>query len=147
MRKMIYLLFAAAVLTGVHAAHARDATTYVDLRKALDSEEFRKALGNEVAFFLAGENVPAIQQQSPPFSTRISTSQGTTYEASCNRVLLKIFSLLRDRAKKEGANAVVDIGDGDRPADPGASSQVECHNGGTIRARVRLRARVARIAR
>lgn len=51
-----------AVIATISGPPARGAVVLVDFQQALNSDEIKRALGNDVAFYLSGMTTPTIQK-------------------------------------------------------------------------------------
>jgi hypothetical protein len=72
MNKTISAL-AIAVIAAVSGSPARGA----DFQQALNSDEIKKALGDDVAFYLSGATTPTIQKTFQVVSDRSATVRGS----------------------------------------------------------------------
>ena len=138
------VLIAAAISS---SALARDTSLNVDLRQALDTQEFKTALGDDVAFFLRADKPAAIENRSAPFFINSSTGRGMPDEKTCLNMTLRALVAMRNRARQEGGNAIVDLVSFYQEHETGDGSMIDCHAGSYVRARVTLKGSVAHIAK
>ena len=135
----------AAILSG--SASAQYPVVMVDPLEAL--EEIKSELGQDVTFYFTGATLPPGTMQRDEVVVDISTRQGEAARQaeSCRRVFLTIMKDLQARARKAGANAVVNLVSfyGKRVnADP---IKLECHRGREVRARIALRGNFAQLSK
>ena len=141
------LAFSAALSIAGSSALARDESIYLDLRKALSSSEFKSALGDDIVFFVRGDPTPAVEMELLTIPMTSTTSRGRPSEQNCLAMLLRALAAMRDSARRQGGNAVIDLASnygGEIPAD---ASVVDCKHGRQVSARVVLRGTVARLSR
>ena len=103
----------AALLIGLWLAppaQARDEPLLFTVQGALATPAAKDRLDDTVQFFFGEQSYPEPLQQFGIFTVERKTSAMTkTDQEACDWVFLSALLALRDRAKEEGANAVVDI--------------------------------------
>jgi len=123
------LLSAAAV--GLHLpAAARDDALHQSFQDLLDSPEAKEKLDGSVKFFLAGSKTPKVLSRlGSDVSNRKTNSVGKSPAQACNWAALSALLAFQDKAKKLGANAVVDIVSYYKQVEFKSDTEFECHDG------------------
>lgn len=92
------------------ATFARDTITNYSVREALSLPQARNALGSKIRFYFGGQKHGGIQKNYGIFRTNKKTNAfGKTDKEACQWAFLSAMISLRDRAVREGGNAVVNI--------------------------------------
>lgn len=105
-------LIAACLLALVAAmpASARNTAVDVSLESVLDMPEAKAKLDGTVKFYLAGSTTPHVSQKLGEDTSNAKTNAfNKTPEEACRWNTLSALIKLQDHAKRDGANAVVDI--------------------------------------
>lgn len=108
----MHKLIAAFLLALVAAApaFARNTPVNVSLQSVLDMPEGKAKLDGTVMFYLAGSPTPHVSQKLGEDTSSAKTNAfNKTPEEACRWNTLSVLIKLQDRAKRDGANAVVDI--------------------------------------
>ena len=123
------LLSAAAV--GLHLpAAARDDALHQSFQDLLDSPEAKEKLDGSVKFYLAGAKTPKVLSRlGSDVSNRKTNSVGKSPDQACNWAALSALLAFQDKAKKLGANAVVDIVSYYKQVEFKSDTEFECHDG------------------
>jgi uncharacterized protein YbjQ (UPF0145 family) len=133
---MIRATTALILLLGVGlagTAHARDSEYKLPINDVMQNPEFKARLGDDVAFRFGDGKVPAGAQQLGEFVTNKKTnSVGKPDEEACRWAMLSALLELRERAAKEGGNAVVNIVSYYKKETYSSPTEYECHAGGII---------------
>lgn len=111
MRKLLHLLFVVGFVMASGASWARDDIKDYSIKSVLDSEQGKAKLGNEVRFYF-GQQKPKgkIVKRYLTVSTNQKTNAfNKSDEEACQWVFLSAMIKLRDRAIREGGNAIIDI--------------------------------------
>ena len=128
-------------------AQARNTRHTLKIQDVLDSPDYQQKVGNEVAFYFANQPAPRIAQNLGQYVTNKKTNAfAKSDETACRWAMLSALIELRDRALKEGGNAVINVAsyyDKDEIPD---KSEYECHAGGVI-AGVALKGTVVKLAK
>jgi hypothetical protein len=91
-------------------ANAREDIDGYSLEEVMGLEQTRIALETDIRFFFDGENMPEIIKNFGEFRTnKKSNGVGKTDLVACQRAFLSAMLSLRDRARREGGNAVIKI--------------------------------------
>ena len=145
MNKTISAL-AIAVIAAVFGSPARGAVVLIDFQQALNSDEIKKALGDDVAFYLSGATTPVVRTS---FQEVIGNSSTIRWYGSgqkpCMVVLLKVLQIMRDQAKQQGGNAVVNVIGYYKKKELVNSSMIECYTGAQVQGHITLKGTVAEV--
>lgn len=109
MKKLAILtLFSLAVFST--NSFARDDIGSYSIETALNSEVAKAKLGTDIKFYFGGQKHPKVLSDFGEFKTNKKTNAfNKTDEEACDWVFLSAMIALKDRAVKEGGNAVIDI--------------------------------------
>lgn len=115
------------------AASARDTVLHIPLADVLAMPEAQGKLDSNMKFFLAGQATPTVVKR---FSTDVSNPKtngvGKTDEFGCKWAALSALISLQNSAKREGANAVIDIVSYYKKNEYRSATEFECHAGAII---------------
>lgn len=107
MKKLWMLTALCAALTTSHA-FARNSIADYSVDDAIKSEPGK--VGDDVALYFAGQPHPLVQKSFGQFATNKKTNSfGKSDLMACQHVFLSAVAELQERARKEGANAVINI--------------------------------------
>ncbi len=129
---MNYPLIALALVGTVFAtpAFARDTVLHIPFADVLAMPEAKEKLDPKMRFFLAGQATPAVIKR---FSTDTSNPKTNGFNKSdefgCKWVALSALINLQNSAKREGANAVIDIISFYKKNEYKSATDFECHAG------------------
>jgi hypothetical protein len=145
MNRSAWLLVAlAAAIPG--PTLARDTVVHVTLQEVLDMPEAKSELDGTVKFFLAGQNTPQIlSKMSDDVSNKKTNSVGKSDEFGCKWAALSALVAFQASAKRDGANAVVDLVSYYKKNVVSSPTEIECHAGGVL-VGVALKGTYAKIA-
>ncbi|MBB3295052.1 excinuclease ATPase subunit [Mitsuaria sp. TWR114] len=122
-----------ASMLAATAASARDTVLHIPLADVLSMPEAKDKLDANMKFFLAGQTTPKVLQR---FSTDVSNPKtngvGKTDEFGCKWAALSALISLQNSAKREGANAVIDIVSYYKKNEYRSATDFECHAGAII---------------
>ena len=100
-------MLAALVFT---TAQARDERLKMPIAAAMESDEAKAKLGDEVKFFFGSQASPQPAQTFGTFTSNKKTNfANKSDEQGCKIAFLSAMISLRDRALREGGNAVINI--------------------------------------
>jgi len=125
-------LFAAVLLAAVTAvpAYARNNAVTVTLQSVLDMPEAKAKLDGSVAFYLAGAPTPKIIKKLGEDTSNAKTNAfNKTPEEACRWNALSALIKLADHAKRQGANAIVDIVSYERHENFSSPTDLQCSDG------------------
>ena len=142
-KSLLFLPFAAALCFPL-AAQARDTVHFLDFHETVKAAINDGQLDGTVKFYLKGERVPGKIVQSFPeaVSNKKTNAANKTDEVACDRALRSVLIAFQDNAKRNGANAVVNLVSfykGNLHQDP---AKYECH-AGSIMAGVAMKGHAA----
>jgi uncharacterized protein YbjQ (UPF0145 family) len=128
------ILFTGLVLIASSSmAQARNTRLTLKIQDVLDSSDYKEKVGNAIAFYFPNHPAPQIAQNLGEYVTNKKTNAfGKADETACRWAMLSALIELRDRAVKEGGNAVINVVsyyDKDELPD---KSEYECHAGAVI---------------
>jgi len=131
MKKSLFVLSIAAILTMPVVCQARDDAHFLDLRRGIDAAVASGQLDGSVKFYVKGEKVPGkIVQSFPEATSNKKTSMGgRTPEDACDRALLSALISFQENAKRNGANAVVNLESYYKRVVISDATKYECHAG------------------
>jgi len=109
MKKLAILtLFSLAVFST--NSFARDDIGSYSIETALNSEVAKAKLGTDIKFYFGEQKHPKVLSDFGEFKTNKKTNAfNKTDQEACDWVFLSAMIALKDRAVKEGGNAVIDI--------------------------------------
>lgn len=145
MRVLLAGLLALAGVVAAAAAQARDSEYKLRIDEVLQRDDFKNKLGNDVRFYFGDAKTPAVGQTLGEFVTNKKTnSVGKPDEEACRWAMLSALIELRERAQKEGGNAVIKIVSYYKKETFSSTTEFDCHAGGFI-AGVALKGTVAKL--
>jgi hypothetical protein len=140
---VFFLTFA---LLGTQAADARDDELKFPVAEAMQSDTFQNELGSDVQFYWGDQSHPPVDQKFGEFPTNKKTNAfNKSDQEACEWALLSALVSLRDRALREGGNAVVNIKSNYKNQEFVSDSKYECGAGAFV-AGVALKGTVVRLA-
>jgi len=127
------LLLMSAGLSATGPAAARNTVLHIPLADVLAMPEAQGKLDPAFRFFLAGQATPKVLKR---FSTDVSNPKtngmGKSDEFGCKWAALSALINLQNSAKRESANAVVDIVSDYKKVEYRSATDFECHAGALI---------------
>ena len=131
MRKSLVLMLLIAAASG--NAMARDTVFTVPLQEVLDLPEAKTQLDGTVKFFLAGQKTPAVSNRmGEGVSNKKTNGVGKDDRFGCKWAALSALLSFQASAKRNGANAVVDLVSYYKKNTVSSPTDIECHAGGVI---------------
>jgi len=129
MKKTLTLL----ALTLASPALARDTVLKLPLAEVLKMPEAKSKLDGSVKFYLAGQKTPKVlEKKGDGVSNKKTNGVGKTDVAGCKWAALSALIALQQSAKKNGANAVVDIVSYYKKNEFKSATEFECHAGSVV---------------
>ncbi|GAB3092181.1 excinuclease ATPase subunit [Pseudomaricurvus hydrocarbonicus] len=114
------------------ASMARDDKLFFSLESAMNSDLAKMKLDQEVTFSF-GEQAPAFTDKKGTFvSNKKTNAFNKSDQAACERAFISAMLSLRDRALKEGGNAVVNIHSFYNQDAYFSDTDYECHAGAVM---------------
>lgn len=135
-----------AVLAGCAlSAQASDNKLMLPIDNALNANDAKARLGEDVKFYFAGQPTPkVIEKRGSDKTSQKTNSFNKSAEKACNWAFLSAMLQLEKRAKEMGANAVINIVSNYKNVENASATEFECHEG-ALMAGVALKADFARI--
>ena len=134
------------VLGSVVSAQARNTKYDLPIEGVSQNPAYQGQLGNDVRFFFAGQTSPKAEKTLGEYVTNKKTNSfGKSDESACQWAFLSALLELRDRAREEGGNAVINIVSYYRKDTFASTTEYECHAGAVI-AGVALKGTVAKLS-
>ena len=125
-------IIAAAVLALVAAAPAmaRNTAVTVTLQSVLDMPEAQSKLDGSVKFYLAGSPTPKVLKKFGEDTSNAKTNAfNKTGEEACRWNALSALIKLQDHAKRDGANAVIEITSYSEKVTFSSPTEIQCSDG------------------
>jgi len=131
MKKGLFALSVAAIMAVPAVCQARDDAHFFDLRSAVKAAVASGQLDPSVRFYVKGERIPGkIVQSFPSAVANKKTSMGgRTPEEACERALLSALISFQDNARRNGANAVINLESYYKRVVHPDATKYECHSG------------------
>jgi hypothetical protein len=121
----------AALLAG--PAAARDTVLHIPLADVLDMPEAKSKLDPEFKFYLAGQATPkVVKRYASDVSNPKTNGFGKDDLFGCKWAALTALINLQDSAKRQGANAVIDIVSYYKRVEYKSTTDFECHAGAFV---------------
>lgn len=132
MKKSTIALSLAIMAMVSGTAQARDTVLHIPLADVLAMPEAQEKLDPSMKFYLAGQQVKVQKRFSTDVTNQKTNSVGKSDEFACKWVALSGLLQLQKSAKREGANAVVDIVSYYKKNEYRDAANFECHVGNII---------------
>ena len=130
MKRFSQLITAAAIICCTTAAQARDDIQDYSISEALSTEKAKELLGSDITFYFGDQKHGSVTKKFGEFGTNKKTNGvGKSDKAACQWVFLSAMISLRDRARTEGANAVVNIRSNYRNNTTSSAATFKCGSG------------------
>lgn len=137
-KKHIALSILLAGLSVAINAEARDTRLLLPIEDAMSTPDAKAKLNPDIRLVF-GEGVSAVSQEHGPVITNRKTNAfNKSDEEACRWVMLSALMALQDNARKQGANAVVNIESFYKKVPMSSTTKYECH-AGTLMAGVALK--------
>lgn len=129
--KQLVRWFSVLALAGCAvSAQARDDIRDYSVAEALSTEQARQTLGTDVRFYFGNQSHGAVVKRFGEFGTNKKTNGfNKTDKAACEWVFLSAMKALKDRAVREGGNAVVNIRSNYRGTMTSSNDTFKCGSG------------------
>ncbi len=130
---MTYGLICGVLATSAIPALARDTLLNLPWTDVFSMPEAQKKLDGSIKFFFSGQETPKIlKKMGEGVSNRKTSGFAKSDENACKWAALSALIAFQDSAKKEGANAVVDLVGYYKRNETQADKLYECHVGALI---------------
>lgn len=121
---------AAALMCCAISAQARDDIRDYSIAEALATENAKNILGENIKFYFGAQKHGPINKRFGEFGSNKKTNGvGKSDRQACEWVFLSALKSLRDRAEKEGGNAVVNIRSNYRGSMTTSTETFKCGSG------------------
>jgi hypothetical protein len=128
MNKLIATVLLAAIAAA--PAYARNTAVTVTLQSVLDMPEAKAKLDGSVAFYLAGSPTPKVLKKFGEDTSNAKTNAfNKTAEEACRWNALSALLKLQEHAKRQGANAIVDLVSYDHHENFTSPTDLQCSDG------------------
>jgi hypothetical protein len=137
-----------AVIFFANDAAARNTKYTLPIAGVTENPEFKPRLGTDVSFYFGDHQPPSKVERSLGEYTayRKSNSLGQSDERGCQMAFLSALLQLRERAREEAGNAVINVISSYKGSEFSSQTEYECHAGGVI-AGVALKGTVVKLAK
>ena len=131
MNKLIATTLLAALAAAITVpAQARNNAVTVTLQSVLDMPEAKSKLDGSVAFYLTGAPTPKVLKKLGEDTSNAKTNAfNKTPEEACRWNALSALLKLQEHAKRQGANAIVDLVSYDHHQDFTSPTDLQCSDG------------------
>jgi hypothetical protein len=127
------------------AAHARDERLKMPIKAAMETTDAKDMLGTDIKFFFGQQSSPKPTQTLGSFTSNKKTNfANKSDEEGCQRAFLSALIALKERAIREGGNAVINIHSVYKSAKFESDTEYEC-GAGKILGGVALRGTVVKL--
>jgi len=141
------LIAAMVVLTVTASAEARDTKYTLPIAGVTQNPSYQPMIGTDVKFFFADQPAPKIDRTLGEYiSNRKTNAFAKSDENACQWAFLSALLSLRDRAKEEAGDAVINIVSYYKKDTFSSTTDYECH-AGALMAGVALKGTVAKLAK
>jgi len=131
----------------VASVEARNTKYNLPIAGVTQNPEYQNKLGSDVLFYFADQQTARVEQTLGEYVTNKKTNSfNKSDESACQWAFLSALLELRDRAKEEGGNAVINIISFYKKDPFSSRTEYECHAGGVI-AGVALKGTVAKLGK
>jgi uncharacterized protein YbjQ (UPF0145 family) len=119
-----------ALASSATCAFARDDIKEFSIAEALATEQAKNILGDDIKFYFGDQPHGAVVKKFGEFGSNKKTNGvGKTDRQACEWAFLSAMKTLRERAQREGANAVVNIRSNYRNATTSSADTFKCGSG------------------
>ncbi|MBT3878995.1 MAG: excinuclease [Candidatus Scalindua sp.] len=131
--KGLFILLLLSLLLVPSSVYARDDIDSYSIKEALDLELSKEKLGNDIKFYFGDQDHGKILKNYGKFRTNKKTNAFNKSDLkACQRAFLSAMTSLRDRAVKEGGNAVINIKSNYRNNLTSSEDNFQCGAGGLM---------------
>lgn len=124
---------ALCVALALSLAGARDQIQDLPIDKALASADAKSKLGKKVQFYFGSQKHGKVLEDLGEFKTNKKTNAfNKTDTDACNWAFLSALLALRDRALKEGGNAVINIRSNYKNMESSSETTYQCGSGNVV---------------
>lgn len=142
MKKLLLAVLVLIVSLPVLARDSRQVIAYAD---AMNMPAAKEKLNGDIQFFFGDQKFPAVERKMAEYTSNKKTNAlNKSDQEACQWVFLSAMVSLRDRAIREGGNAVVNIHSYYKKNELSSATEFEC-GAGTFVAGVALRGTVVKL--
>ena len=146
MKKTVSVALMMIAATCAVQARAADNKVMLPIAAALEANDAKGRLGEEIKFYFAGQSTPTVLKKlGSDHTSQKTNSVGKSVETACNWAFLSAMLQLQKRAQALGANAVVNIVSNYKNIEFKSATEFECAEG-AIMAGVALKGDFVKIA-
>ena len=131
----LYILCLTTILTFIFSLNtfARDEVGDYSIVNAMSSEKANSALGSDIRFYFGTKNPGTIEKKYGTYSANKKTNAfNKTDEGACNWAFLSAMKSLKNRAMREGGNAVINIKSNYRDNETTSNKTFKCGAGNVV---------------
>ena len=133
MLKQIVIGCALFVTFGLAPAQAADVKVTFPISQAMEDGKIMQQFDGDIQFFWGDQPHPAIARSFGSFKTsKRSNAFGKSRESACDWAMASALVALRDRARREGANAVVNIVSNIKDLEESSTTEYSCLAGSVM---------------
>lgn len=130
--RVIKVVLLVSVLLISTQTQARNEYKEYSIAEAMDLEQFKSKLGNDVRFYFGSTPSGVSKKYGEWPTTKKTNAFNKTDEFACQWALLSALLTLKKRALREGGNAVVNIKSNNDHREKSSSQTFECEVGNVI---------------
>jgi len=129
MKKILPFMLAFTVLFSSQA-YSRDDVVLLDIKEAMATADFKEKLDPNIGFYFGNQkHGKVVQNYGDAVSNKKTNAFNKSSVEACRWVLLGALLSFQDRAKSNGANAVINLKSFYKRKEFVSDTQVECHDG------------------
>jgi uncharacterized protein YbjQ (UPF0145 family) len=135
MRKIfiIFISLFLGLIASSGVSFARDSVADYSIQEAMSLEVAKEKLGDDIRFFFGSQSPGKVSKNFGEFATNKKTNAfNKTDTAACQRAFLSAMISLRDRARREGGNAVIEIKSNYKSNRTSSNTTFQCGAGGVV---------------
>lgn len=133
MKKIYAAAIALTMMSLTFTAQARDDVAEYSIADALSTEKAKEILGDNIRFYFGPQKHGAVTKKFGEYGSNKKTNGvGKSDKQACEWAFLSAMKSLRERAEKEGANAVVNIRSNYRNKTTTSADTFKCGSGGLM---------------
>lgn len=143
--RQVLLTLSVAILAISAGAHARNDFKEYSISDAFELEAYQDKLGDDIVFHFGNDHRGKVLKTFGTWPTQKKTNAfNKSDEFACQWAMLSALIALRNRARKEGGNAVINIISNNDHVERSSSTTFQCEVGNII-ASVALKGTVVRL--
>ena len=127
-----FIVAALLALVAALPAHARNNPVNVTLESVLDMPEAKARLDGSVKFYLAGAKAPKYKKLGEDVANAKTNAFNKSPEEACRWNVLTALIKFEEHAKRQGANAVVELVSYNERIPFSSPTEVQCRDGALV---------------